>query len=133
MKDDFLFNTEPFTDKSMIQLTTQVNTEMENEVLKAIMKVAVDVDKEKLVKWLERASMLDKIEESELIDIAVRKRINSLLQKNEELMKEIEVLEKALELFAENTALCAEDLTPYEIHDKCKYYIEEAKKQLEEK
>lgn len=85
MKDDFLFNTEPFIDKSMIQLTTQVNTELENEVLKAIMKVAVDVDKEKLVKWLERASMLDKIEESELIGIAVRKRINSLLQKNEEL------------------------------------------------
>lgn len=45
------------------------------------------LDKDRLLKWLKKCDILDKIEESELINFATKKRINNLIKKNANLKR----------------------------------------------
>lgn len=66
----------------MLSMSSQVSNQLDEECIKAIVKVAVEVNEEKVKEWIGRAKMLDNIEETELIDIATKKRINNLIEEN---------------------------------------------------
>lgn len=105
-KDNFIYTAEPFINKSMATIYTEIEQQTENEVIKAIYKIAVDVDKDKLKQWLERATMLDTIDKNELIGIATRKKFMQKDEKIEQLKyqlaeKEQEVRHQVCDLIRE--------------------------------
>lgn len=86
--DKFFHNSESFINKEMLRIVEGIETQRENEVVKAIHRVAVDVDEEKVKQWIERAKLLDEIDNSTLISIATRKRFLRLIEENEKLKEE---------------------------------------------
>ena len=95
----FSFNDEKFITDEMIKVfelfdapRVRYEDAKKDAVVKAILKIAVDIDKEKLEKWLERNAILDRVEESELIDIAISKRIRQL--KNTIKEKDVKIQEQ---------------------------------------
>jgi len=86
--DKFFHNSESFTNKEMLKVVEKIETQRENEVVKAIHRIAVDVDEEKIKQWIERAKLLDEIDNSTLISIATRKRFLRLIEENEKLREE---------------------------------------------
>lgn len=67
-----------FMDKEMVKLAYQQDVVVESEVVKAILKVGVDVDKERLEKWIQLCLKLEHIDESTQIDIAISKKFKEL-------------------------------------------------------
>lgn len=92
--DEFFHNTEKFIDDTMMIIKTGIDTHIENEILKAIHVVAVDVDEPKIKQWLQRAKLMDEIDKSTLIDIAIKKKILRLEEENNKLKQDKEWLTK---------------------------------------
>lgn len=90
LEDEFFHNEENFISKTMLSIMEGIEEVREGEVIKAIYKVAVGVDEAKIKQWLERAKLMDEIDQSLLIDIAVKKMILRLQQKNKELQEQLE-------------------------------------------
>lgn len=79
-----------FLDRYMIKVIEHRETMFEEVFYKEVIRMGVTVDKERLLKWLKKCDVLDKIEESDLINFATKKRINNLINKNYSLKREIE-------------------------------------------
>lgn len=94
-----------FLDKYMITVFEQREKLFKDALCKEIMRIGVYVDKDRLLKWLKKCAFLDKIEESNLIDFAIQKRINYLINENYNLKCELERYkgkwEKLVELIEE--------------------------------
>lgn len=94
-----------FLDKNMIAIAEQRELIFEDAIYKQILKMGVYVDKDRLLKWLKKCDVLDKIEESDLINFATQKRIDGLVRKNSNLERELERYkekwEKLVELIEE--------------------------------
>lgn len=75
-----IFGEKHFIDPEMILMSQrveyekQLKKELVGDVYKATIKYGFEVNKEKLKKWLELCAKLEKIEYSDLIDIATQKR-----------------------------------------------------------
>lgn len=93
----FSFNDEKFITDEMIKVFELYEDAKKDAVVEAILKIAVDVDKERLERWLERNAILDRVEESKLIDIAVSKRIRQLQRIIKERENEIESQQERIE------------------------------------
>lgn len=138
---DDIEDREPFVPDGMIKLAQNMYQEIEkkreDEIVNQVYKFAVNVDKEKVREWLKRDAMLDHIEETELVDIAVKKRFRKLEQelkfKNNQigdLEEENRVLKKALELACGDieNGMCGIDIDrmrEYRLLEA--YYIQQAK------
>ena len=130
--EDILNNTEPFIDKYMAIVATNFNTHIENEIVKAIHSVAVNVDEERVKQWIERAKMLDEIDKNNLIDIAIRKKFNQLKEeilelKQQQTQKAIECLKEVKQNFPDKTFAIESDNKFMFIWD----YIDNKIKELE--
>ena len=100
----FSFNDEKFITDEMIKVfelfdapRVRYEDAKKDAVVEAILKIAVDVDKEKLERWIERNAILDRVEESKLIDVAVSKRIRQLQRTIKERENEIESQQERIE------------------------------------
>ena len=79
-----------FIDKEMVKLAYQQDLVVEDEMVKAILRVGVDVDEKRLKKWLDLCVKLEAIDESTLIDIAISKKFKELNDKIYQLKQEVE-------------------------------------------
>ena len=82
-----------FIDKEMVKLAYQQDLVVEDEMVKAILRVGVDVDKERLQKWLDLCVKLEAIDESTQIDIAISKKFKELHDREQYLKRELEQYE----------------------------------------
>ena len=78
-----------FIDKEMVKITYQNDAIVKDGTIQAILRVGVDVDKEKLEKWLDLCVKLESIDESTLIDIAISKKFKELNDKIYQLKQEL--------------------------------------------
>lgn len=79
--DEFIYNNDKFINDRMVNIITdteqQIKDLQEQAVVKAIAKFAVYLNEDKVKQWLNKCAVLDKIEESKLIDIAVSKKLDN--------------------------------------------------------
>lgn len=88
-----IFGNESFFDKNMVQLyedaKKNVIIDRINEQIQLHFNIDAQIDKERLRKWINLCLRLENIEESELIKIATRMRINKLKKQVFELKEEL--------------------------------------------
>lgn len=100
---DDIEDRETFIPDGMIKLAQNMYQEIEkkreDEIVNQVYKFAVNVDKEKVREWLKRDAMLDHIEETELVDIAVKKRVKQLQEEIKRKNSEIEDLKDTIDYY----------------------------------
>lgn len=69
-----VFGEEHFLDSTMVYVAKQTDNIILDEIHKATVRVGVQVDEEKLKRWLKLCGELEHIDESALIDIATQKK-----------------------------------------------------------
>lgn len=83
--DEFFINAEPFFDHEMITLYTKMTDDINQMLIKGMLKTSLKVgymiEEERLKKWIERSVKLDNISENTVNDIAIEKKFRQL--KNE--------------------------------------------------
>lgn len=104
MSKNTIFGEEHFIDTQMIKLVEQRNNAIDNFVFEQMENTIkgtlfvempkVEIDKEKLKKWVILCMKLENIEHSQLVDMATKKRIADLEAKLSEKDKEIEKLKQ---------------------------------------
>ena len=77
-----------FIDKAMATFTQSFDTFSTSEIGKAVIKIGVSVDEDKLKEWLEFCNKMNNIDKTDLIGIAVSERFNQLNAKISELEDE---------------------------------------------
>ncbi|NLE05728.1 MAG: hypothetical protein GX638_13145, partial [Crenarchaeota archaeon] len=85
MSKSTIFGCESFIDTKMISIRQSVDKYILDEIYKTSVKINVNVDEVRLEKWLKLCLQLENIEQSDLIDMAIKKRIADLSQENQKL------------------------------------------------
>ena len=79
-----------FVDKLMVNVVQRQNDFIIGEMGKVSMEMGVNVDKERLKKWLEMCGNLDKLDYETIKDIALRNKFESMERNIAELKSDIE-------------------------------------------
>lgn len=95
MSKSTIFGFENFIEPQMITINQQVENYIVDETYKASVGINVLIDKEKLEKWLRFCAQLERIDETDLIDMATKKRFEQL--KTEQNKVAVEKLEELLD------------------------------------
>ena len=141
MSKNTIFGEEHFIDTQMIKLVEQRNNAIDNYVFEQMDNVIkgslfvempqVEIDKEKLKKWVILCMKLENIEHSELVDIATKKTIadiESKLTESEENIKILEedriIMNKTMELYVNKCENYEQQLAEKEkeLNDICHNY-----------
>lgn len=107
-----IFGEKHFIDPEMILMSQrveyekQLKKELVGDVYKATIKYGFEVNKEKLKKWLELCAKLEKIEYSDLIDIATQKRFADVKEAAD---KKLDEYKRAIQLMAKELANTLEE------------------------
>ena len=78
MSKNTIFGEENFIDKEMVAMSENIETALIDDIYKTTLQIRFDIDKRKLEKWLMFCAKLENIEETELIDMATKKKIADL-------------------------------------------------------
>ena len=78
MSKNTVFGEESFIDKEMVAMSEHIETALIDDIYKTTLQISFDIDKRKLEKWLMFCAKLENIEETELIDMATKKKIADL-------------------------------------------------------
>ena len=114
-----IFGEESFFDKHMVKIYEATNKYVYDKFSSAI-KVAmpqVEINEERLKRWINLCLKLENIEQSELIDMATQKRFLELKHKLEEKERQVSVYAKEIG-FLDNRIK--------NLKDSCDYYMERA-------
>lgn len=71
-----IFGEEHFLDKTMLKIAKQIDNEVFDNIHKASLKIGVEVDKDKLKHWLILCGRLENIDQSNLIDLATKRKFD---------------------------------------------------------
>lgn len=90
-----IFGEPGFIDKHMVRVAYDTKTFTEDGISKAIQRVAVDVDEERIKRWINLCLKLEHIDEQDLVDIATHKKFMELHKEIANIKRQLDTYKQA--------------------------------------
>lgn len=116
MSKNTIFGEENFIDKKMVAMSENIEIALIDDIYKTTLQIRFDINKQKLERWLRFCAKLENIEQTELIDMATKKKIADLKHELDQLKQQLaekqneidEINKEFVQAVHDWKALCAE-------------------------
>lgn len=103
MSKNTIFGEENFIDKKMVAISENIETALIDDIYKTTLQIRFDINKQKLERWLRFCAKLENIEQTELIDMATKKKIADLKHELDQLNQQLEEYKNKENTYAVNS------------------------------